>query len=234
MDGLNHYRKVASELIRLYEFITDRHFPVIAPRSVFLTTEQLEKLEKFPPAGGLSRFTRRMEVDVSIEKIMHAYEIGGDTFEMGFKYPKRDIPIIYEAVQEYIRLWVDIKINAVGYNTATVDELRALERVSRSLFGIYKYYREEEEEERLKGNDETTDYGLANVALSLMQFGSGEAKGLSFISYIDQYHDKLKSSNDTYTMYLDRHRYDEPERQKNITDMFKAPTMQHDLGGNWN
>lgn len=234
MDGLNHYRKVSSELIRLYEFITETHFPVIAPRSVFLTTEQLEKLENFPPPGGLSRFTRRMEVDVSIEKIMHAYEIGGDTFEMGFKYPKRDIPIIYEAIQEYIRLWVDIKINAVGYNTATIDELRALERVSRSLFAIYKYYREEEEEERLRTNEGETDYGLANVAMSLMQFGGGAAKNLSFVSYIDQYHDKLKSSNDTYTLYLDRHRYVEPEKQQNITEMFKPPTMQYDLNGNWN
>lgn len=234
MDGVNHYRKVSSELIKLYEFITDTHFPVIAPRSVFLTTEQLEKLEKFPPAGGLSRFTKRMEVDVSIEKIMHAYEIGGDTFEMGFKYPKRDIPIIYEAIQEYIRLWVDIKINAVGYNTATIEELRALERVSRSLFGIYKYYREEEEEERLKSNDGMTDYSLANVAMALMQFGGGEAKGLSFVSYVDQYYDKLKNSNDTYTLYLDRHRYVEPERQQNITDMFKLPTMGNNIDGNWN
>lgn len=233
MDGVEHYAKVSSELFKLYEFLTQRHFPVRAPRSVFLTTEQLEKLERFPPPGGLERFSRPIDIDVSIERIMQAYEIGGDAFEMGFKKPSRDIPVIYEAVQEYIRLWVDIKLNYTSYNTASIDELRCLERVSRSLFGIYKYFRKQEEETKLAGAN-YTEYEIANVMLSFMQYGSGEADGLSFVSYVDKYYDQLKATDNTYGVYMNRHTYLEPERQNNITEMFKVPTQQSPVYGNFN
>ena len=57
MDGYAHYRKVREDLVTLYNLITTKHFPVVAPRSVFLTTEQLERIANNPPPGGVERFT---------------------------------------------------------------------------------------------------------------------------------------------------------------------------------
>lgn len=232
MDGFDHFRKVRGELVRLYEFMTDKQFPVIAPRSVFLTTRQLENIEKNPPPGGTSRFSRRIEMHVSIQRIVNAYEIGGSEFEMGFARPKTDIPLIYEAIQEYVRLWVDIKINSYNYQTADIKELRALEAVSRSLFSIYKYYREMDEQEKMRVGTDETEFALANLNFGHLQYGLSGFKDIGFVSYVDQYYEKLQSHTDSTTMYIDPYRYQEPERQQAITEMFELPKMQHSLG-NW-
>lgn len=235
MDGALHYQQVRKALVELYYFITERQFPVVTTRSVFLTTEQIEKIEKFPPPGGLGRFTRRTEMDVTIKEIMLAYEIGGADFEMGFARPAKDVPVIYEAVQEYIRLWVDIILNTYGYKVATISELRALERVSRSLFGVYKYYRQEEEREKYNRNNGAVDdeYGIANIVLGVLENGLHGMGELSFVSYVDQYYEKIATSDSMGMSFVKQGTFIEPQKQMNIVSMFEMPKMQHTLGS-WN
>ena len=231
MDGFEHYSKVRTELVKLYEVITQRHFSVIAPRSVFFTTEQLERIARNPPPGGVERFTEPTERGVTIEKMVLAYEIGGDDFELAFKRPKRDIPEIYETIQEYIRLWVDIKINSYGYKTATIEELRKLENVARSLFGIYRYYYELDIEEKFDKKASNTEFELANMALAGLAYGNRPSE-ISFISYIDHYQEKINAKSENVTVYIDKDTYVEPSRQPGLTEVFDLPNMQHNLG-NW-
>ena len=230
MDGYSHYIKVREDLVKLYQLITTKTFYVIAPRSVFLTTEQLSRISSNPPPGGLDRFTNIVEMPVSIDKIVLAYEIAGDGFEIGFKRPQQDIPIIYESIQEYIRLWVDVKINAYGYKTATIKELRALEMVSKSIFYAYKYYYDQEISKRFKEGSDTTEFELANLVFGSIAYGSGD-NNLSFISYIDQYYDKINSVSDRTTLYINKE-YEEPTKQIPITEIFELPTMGHSIR-NW-
>lgn len=231
MDGYAHYRKVREDLVTLYNLITTKHFPVVAPRSVFLTTEQLERIANNPPPGGVERFTHMTEMTCTIEKMMLAYSIGGEDFEIGFTRPGRDIPIVYETIQEYIRLWVDVKMNAYGYKTATIKELKMLENVSRSLFGIYKYYYEMEIARKYEQENNETEFELANLALGGLVYGR-QTTDVSFISYIDHYHDRLSATDGRTTMYVDKDKYIEPIKHVPLTETFELPTMKHNVG-NW-
>ena len=230
MDGFDHYRKTRKDLVTLYKVIKERYFSVVAPRSVFFTTEQLERMVRNPPPGGMERFSNPVDTLKNIEDIMHAYEIGGDDFTMNFKRPSVDVPIIYETIQEYIRLWIDVKINAYGYKTPSINELRALENVSRSLFGVYKYYHHRDRLKRYDGVSESSEFALVNAVMG--GFMLGEPDELSFISYIDNYYERLQAVEGRTTVYIDKNNFTEPERQKSLTDMFEVPMMKHDLG-NW-
>lgn len=233
MSGFEHYKKVRAELVELYTFMTERQFPVVAPRSVFLTTEQLNELERRPPPGGIARFTKQIQIDVTPIRIINAYEIGGDEFEMGFGRPKRDIPLLYESMQEYIRLWVDVKINSYGYGTASIEELRAIERVTRSLFNIYRYYRQTEEQERMDKITQSDDgeHGLTSLVLGTLKYGMEGFSDVSYVSYVDQYYEKLRASSEKITMYVNPNGFTEPQRQDGIVKQFQLPKMQHNLSG---
>lgn len=232
MDGLEHYAKVRAELVRLYKMITSKPFPVIAPRSVFLSTEQLEALEKNPPVGGLSRFSRVVETYVTIEKIIRAYDIGDDDFELGFTRPSRDIPIIYEALQEYVRLWIDVKLNTYNYGTASLEELRAIEKVTRSLFHPYRhYYRERVRGEMEKGGNKES-LGMANFFLSMLSYGQEGPDDISYVSYVDSYNDRLNSRSHEMGVYMDAHYYQNVEKQS-VPKLIPVPKRHSNILDNW-
>lgn len=230
MTGYEHYIKVREDLCKLYDIITKKLFYVIAPRSVFLTTEQLTAMSNNPPPGGIERFFMVTEMPVTIEKMITAYEIGGEDFQLSFRYPHKDIPIIYETVQEYIRLWVDVKMNSYSYKTASINELKALESVSKSLFYAYKYYYDMEYNKRVTEGSGSTEFELANLVYGKIAYGS-DGSTLSFISYVDQYYDRMQLTSDRPNVYISD-KYLEPTKQTPITEMFEFPTMKHDIR-NW-
>lgn len=230
-NGITHHNKVRAELVRLYKLMTQRYYPVIAPRSVFLTTEQLEQLEKNPPVGGLARFSRLIETSVTIEKIIIAYEIGDVDFEMGFRHPSRDIPIIYETIQESIRLWIDIKMNSYSYKTASIEELRAMEKVARNLFSSYRHYYRENIREELNSTKKQTEFSMANLYISMLKYGQDGPDDISFVSYIDKYYEQINSRQEHIGVYVDAQKY-------NATIPVATPKLftvpkQHDRLGEW-
>lgn len=230
-SGLNHYRKARAKLVELYEIMTQRYFTVIAPRYVFLTTEQLERLEKNPPVCGLEPFTRNIEMDVSIERIINAYEIGDDSFEMGFRYPSRDISVIYETIQESIRLWIDVKINSYGYKTADLKELRAMELVAKRLFYAYSFYYKEEVNSEIETGTNITESGFANMYLGMLKYGREDPTEISFVSYIDNYLDKINESANRSGIYIDNKSHINVQSFHSNTN-FEIPKMHHPLR-NW-
>lgn len=204
-NDVKRYTENYDELVRLYKAMTRRYFTVIAPRAVFMATAQLEALEDNPPLGGLERFSRPIECNVTIEKIIRAYQIADDEFEMGFRYPARDIPFIYETIQESIRLWIEMRLNAYNYATASIDELRAMEKVAKGLFGAYRHYTRIREREIKKGKSVSTGSDLVDVYLGILMFGEGPQEDISFVSYIDQYYDKFAAQDQHTGVYLGQH-----------------------------
>lgn len=230
-DGLEHYAKIRAELVRIYNIITTKPYAVIAPRSVFLTTEQLESLEKNPPVSGLFRFSRVIETYVTIEKIIKAYHLGDDDFELGFARPSRDIPEVYELLQEYVRLWIDVKLNTYNYGTASIDELKAIEKVTRNLFHPYRHYYREKVRGEMNGKGDVETLGLDNFFIAMLKYGQEGPDDISYVSYVDQYQDRLNSRSHEMGVYMDAHKYLEIEKHS-VPKLIPVP-KKHSAMGDW-
>lgn len=197
VNGIKHHNEVREQLIKLYKIMTERHFTIIAPRSVFLTTEQLEVIEQNPPVAGLGLFSTPFQTEATIEKIINAYLLGGEGFQLGFRYPRKEIPIIYETLQDSIRLWTDIKLNSYQYESAPMEELEAMELVARNLFGTYRLYYNEKVKKELEMENVDLDehYSVAKIYLNILHHGMDEPEEVSFISYLDLYRAKQRGDN---------------------------------------
>lgn len=204
VSGIAHHNQVRGELIDLYKIMTQKYFTIIAPRSIFLTTEQLERIDRHPPIGGLSVFSDRIESRTTIENIIRAFLIADEEIELGFRYPSRDIPVIYETLQESIRLWIDIKVNSYSYETAPIEELRAMENVARYLFGAYRHYYREQVKKELKETVEYTKNSMANLYMTLMRHGFEGPEDISFVSYLDLWQEQIQSRNYELGHYVEQ------------------------------
>lgn len=202
VSGIAHHNSVRQELINLYNIMTQKYFTIIAPRSIFLTIEQLERIDKNPPISGLSVFSDRIESRTTIENIIRAFLIADEEIELGFRYPSRDIPIIYETIQESIRLWIDIKVNSYSYSTAPIEELRAMERVARQLFGAYRHYYREAVKKELSTTVQYTNNSMANLYMTLMRHGFEGPEDISFVSYLDLWLDRMQSREHELGLYV--------------------------------
>lgn len=192
---LSHYHHIRESLIHYHTILTKRHFRVRCPIGIFLTLEQLELIEENPPVGGYLHLHQVAERSTTIQHLINALLIVGshENFTVGFQIPHRDIPIVYEAIQETIRLWCYIKLWYLGFDTPDIDELRDMEKMARFLFPAYKYYkdlnrRRENQQQLQKG---LTEFAFVNEFMQhISQKSKGEYGEISFISHVDLYEER--------------------------------------------
>lgn len=193
---LNHYHFIRDSLIDYHTILTKRQFRVRCPIGVFMTLEQLELIEQYPPVGGYAHLHQVTERSTTVERLINALLVVGDNenFTVGFQIPHRDIPIVYEAIQETIRLWCYIKLWYLGFETPELDELRDMEKLARYLFSAYKYYKDlnTRRERRQQPAHAVTEYALVNVMMQQFTQGRQDApEEISFISHIDLYEERI-------------------------------------------
>lgn len=180
------YMHVRSELMRLYTVLTEQTFTVIMPASHFLTLKQLEYLEENPPLTGFETLDIPTERPFTIARILDAFKIMGGDVRIDFRYPRKDIPVIYESIQDYIRLWCEIK-EAVGYlQTPPIEELEQIEQLARYVYTAYTHYHYEKINKQFNVNV-TSEMTLLDVIKGRMMYGDVVDEGISHISYTDLY-----------------------------------------------
>lgn len=193
---LTHYHHIRDSLIDYHTILTKRQFRIRCPIGIFMTLEQLEFLEANPPVGGYLHLHHVTERSTTIERLINALLIvgGNENFTVGFQVPHRDIPVVYEAIQESIRLWCYIKLWYLGFETPDIDELRDMEMLAKFLFPAYKYYKDlnQRRESRVNPGFALTEYAMVNDILrQLTQNSHTEYREISFISHIDLYEDRI-------------------------------------------
>lgn len=183
---LERYRFLQTELIRLHKVLTEYTFSVILPLSSFLTLRQLDKVKDNPPITGFESLEIPVERPYTIEHILKAVDIMGDELQIGFRYPRKDIPVIYTSIQDWIRYWIEIKRDWGYLRTPDIGELELIERLAKHIFSYYAHYYYENVNKILhvNSNEELT---LLDVLKGRMMFGDAMDNGISFISYVDEY-----------------------------------------------
>lgn len=183
---IERYQFIRKELTRLYEILALRTYLVTMPMSSFMTLRQLNNTKKNPPMQGFESVIAPVERPFTIDFILGAVKIMGDDISLGFRHAREDIPVIYDAIQEWIRYWIEIKTNASYFRTPDIKELELLERLARFLFTPYAHYHHEKINNVMNIRPEK-EMTLLDVLAGRMMFGDGFDEPISYISHLDHY-----------------------------------------------
>lgn len=182
----NRYMYVRGELIKLHSILTQETFLVIMPATSFMSLKQLEHYKEKQPIIGFDSLEVPMERPYSIMKILEAFVHMGDEAQVFFRHPAKDIPRIYDAIQDWIRYWVEIKRGSGYLRTPQIEELELIEKLARHIFTDYSHYHYTKVFDTLnvKSSESMT---LLDVVKGRMMYGNDLDEQLSFISYLDEY-----------------------------------------------
>lgn len=191
------YCFLREELIRLYRLFTQRTFNVTLPLASVLTTEQLKAYQKNPPIRGFDSLMVASERPYSVAFMLQAVQISGDELDIGFSRPREDIPVIYEAIQDWIHYWIEIKVGGGFLRTPDIIELELIEKLGRMLFTPYAHYHHEKINQALHVPN-IQNASLLDILRGTMMFGSDFDQPLSYYSALDEYKSSINYSSSSY------------------------------------
>lgn len=180
------YMYLRKELIALHKLITQRTFVVTLPLASFLSTKQLQHYQENPPINGFESLTQTSERPYTIAFILRGVALTGDTFTIGFKNPRNDIPVMFNAIQDWIKHWIEIKHNGGYILTPDIKELELIEKLGRHIFTAYSHYHHEKINRTLQVPD-IKNATLLDILRGRMMFGTDFDEPISYISYLDEY-----------------------------------------------
>jgi len=181
------YNYIRGELIRLHNIIMNQTFVVSLPLSYFLNKRQLEHLKENPPITGFGSLEEPVRRPYTMNRLLDAFELMGSDISIGFMSPRKDIPVIYETIQDWIRYWIEIKEGAGYLRTPPVEELELIEKLARYVFGVYTHYYYEKVNATFNVAVKE-EMSLLDVFKAKLMYGDeGANQDLSYVSYLDQY-----------------------------------------------
>lgn len=180
------FNVIRARLVELYKVITEYTFEIVAPPSTFMQLKAMKNIDRAQFLIGTERMGLAVRRDMTITKMTTAISLNGDETQMAFRFPSRDIPRVYESIQEYIQLWLEVKTDWGWFETARLEELEELEAVAKFIFTPYKEYHAAKIAKEF-GYKNTEDISLVNTMRSLWMFGSTPQEELSFVSYVSLY-----------------------------------------------
>lgn len=209
--SFERYTRVRERLIELYEIIVGRIYEVwIAPASL-MSIEQIRNRETITLGDSSTyddEYTDYQKRRLTIKMICDKLDTINSHRDIGFIDANNSVVEIYESVQEYIRLWLEIRRDIEHFQTATIDELRRLEGIAYLVFPIYKQVKSFSNKLKLKEMTETSKsegaYGLAGLGSIMMVESMGGPKLLeeiSFVSHIDDYENASDLSSANISSY---------------------------------
>lgn len=180
------YTFLRNELIELYQIFTKRTFLVTIPLAALLSTKELQHYQEHPPINGFDSLTMVQERPMTIERLLKSVMYMEDNFQIGFRNPRQDIPIIYESVQKWIQHWIEIKHNGGYLRTPDIKELELIEKLARYLFSAHAHYYHEKINRTLNVPN-VKEASLLDILKGKMMYGDGFDEPISYISHLDQY-----------------------------------------------
>ncbi|QZA70599.1 hypothetical protein AH04_120 [Erwinia phage AH04] len=186
----DRYIFIRKDLVRLYKLFTERTFVVVMPVASFLSTEQLKHFEEHPPINGFESLMESTERPYTVLHILRSIKLMDDNFRIGFRYPREDIPVIFDAIQTWIQHWIEIKTNGGYLRTPDIKELEIIEKLGRYVFTAYAHYHHEKINRTLNVPN-TKDLSLLDALRGRMMYGSDFDEPISYVSHLDNYKSEI-------------------------------------------
>lgn len=191
---LSRYREVREKLVKLYRILSYQTFPVYITPTALMSVEELRTRPVYSREGfanDVDYYSRHELRHMQIPNIIDIIPNLTSEGDIGFQNPNESVVMIYESIQEYIALWVEIMRDAPEFQHPPIDELRSLEDLAYLIYGGYEKikpylnrisdYRAYEEDKALKAR------GLGGLAALLRANPNNVSGELSFVSHLDEF-----------------------------------------------
>ena len=191
---LSRYNTIRERLIFLHNILQNRTYVVYATPKMLMSLDQLRDRTEYSQenvVGDSTYYDEYQERKLTIPKIIEILPNLISEKELGFRKPNTVVVEIYESIQEYLRLWVELNNAAPEFKLPPIDELRNLELMAYTIFNEYKrikhHLNNRHRYEKQTDSDETMRANLLGLGrlLGMAAIGKGEGDEISFISYLD-------------------------------------------------
>lgn len=231
--ALSRYNYIRERLIFLYNILNNRLYTVCVKPSMLMSIEELRDRpfyyqEDFVNDTGY--YDEYQERKFTIPKIIEILPNLMDGERPRFRNANEAVTEIFESIQEYLRLWVELVSKANEFQMPPMSELRNLELLAYSVFDDYKAIKGFNDSRHLyrqvKNDEEANRRNLVGlgVLLGMNAVGYGDDTGLSFISHLDaidgNQYSQLSADLSAHPIIT----------KKAVTDSLSVPESVHDLG----
>ena len=138
---LSRYREVREKLVKLYRILSYQTFPVYITPTALMSVEELRTRPMYSREGfanDVDYYSRHELRHMQIPNIIDIIPNLTSENDIGFQNPNESLVMIYESIQEYIALWVEIMRDAPEFQHPPIEELRSLEDLAYLVYGGYE------------------------------------------------------------------------------------------------
>lgn len=189
------YEEVRKRLIELRKRLQHRTYGMwIAPEKLMSLEEIRDRptLYKEGYANDKDYYSQPQMRRFNIPQILEFLPNINNAKELGFENSSKVIVEIYENIQEYNRLWVEIIKNVPEFEHPPLWELRAIEKLAYVLYRDWRqikpYHRRAEQRKLAQEDDALNQRGLLGLAalFTATNMHHKRKDDFSFISYLDE------------------------------------------------
>lgn len=191
---LDRYKEIRTRLIKLHKVISNRLYKVYVTPAMRMTVEQIRDRTEYTQEGFVgdsNYFNEYQPIDLTMAGIIDILPNLVNERDLGFMEAHKSVVDIYESIQEYLQLWVELRSKAPEFKIPPINELRNLECLSYSIFPIYK---------KIKGylnntiylKPVTTEEEAANYAMMTLEslfgmsaIGRSKDNRINFVSHLN-------------------------------------------------
>ncbi len=183
---LGRYRAIRAELCQLWEQLRFRRYRMIFPRAALYSLEGLENVERrsFTQDPDHDFLIRPTMQKVTIEEMAIVIPNLKTPSAMGYQDPEKSSEI-YNSVQRYLTLWLDIINETPEFYHPPVDELYKLESVAQWAYTMHAVQRIRDEAASGQLVDGTVAHPLLQIMNGVHKGLRVEDEGPSFVSHLD-------------------------------------------------
>lgn len=188
------YEAIRTRLSELYVPLQGVAYPIFIKPSSLLSTEQLRNREVFTSeetvgdSGFFEEFqSRSLTIPMIIDVLPNLVAVQ----DIGFQNPNQDVVSIFENIQEYLSLWVEVILNEPVVKHPPLEELRSLEDLAYFIYSIYaqiKPFITDQEQNALFATDAALNkQGLMGLGalMTMNSIGTKARPSDGFISHLE-------------------------------------------------
>lgn len=189
------YEAIRIRLNELFVPLQGEAYPIFIKPSSLLTTDQLRNREVFTSeeTGGDEGFFEEFQNrSLTIPMIIDVLPNLITARDIGFQNPNRDVVAIFENIQEYLSLWVEIILNEPVVTHPPFEELRSLEDLAYFIYSVYAqikpFVTDQEHNAMFSTDAELNKQGLMGLGalMSMKSMGKQQARQEDgFVSHLD-------------------------------------------------
>lgn len=138
---LDRYKEIRTRLIYLHRIIAYRLYTVYVTPAMRMTVEQIRDRTEYTQEGFVgdhNYYNEYQPIQLDMASIIDILPNLVNERDLGFLDAHKSVVNIYETIQEYLQLWVELRSKAPEFRIPTINELRNLECLSYSIFPTYK------------------------------------------------------------------------------------------------